>query len=198
MNIVTAVYVPTLSETIQIVQADCVLAGRHADAIWVLLAYSAAQKEILHVPLQEIYEKMVAGEAFLALRESDGCLVGYQTLGLWPEVRIVEPRSKVVLPPYRQSGVGTALSRAILNLAVKRYPDWLFLALASGGSVGIWKDQIGLVEITHTYLPDCLYTICPLCEKQAEALAVGKRCCATALVWPGNHRGQALITKETK
>ncbi len=196
MKIVNTVSVPSLSETIQIVQADCVLAGRHADAVWVLLAYSAAQKEILHVPLQEIYAKMVSGEAFLALRESDGCLVGYQTLGLWSEVEIVEPRSKVVLPPYRKSGVGSALSGAILEYMVSHYPSWLVLALASGGSVGIWKDQLGFVEVSHKHLPDCLYTICQLCEKQPEALQAGKRCCAAALVWPDNVRGKELIGKE--
>lgn len=196
MKIISSVGVPTLSEKIRIVQADCVLAGRHADAVWVLLAYSAAQKEILHVPLQEIYTNMVAGQAFLALRESDGCLVGYQTLGLWTEAEIVEPRSKVVLPPYRLSGVGTALSRAVLDFMTVQYPEWLVLALASGKSVPIWRDQLGFVEISHKYLPDCLYSICPLCEKQSEAQASGKRCCAPALVWPGNKRGKELIGKE--
>ena len=197
MKTVNLVQLPN-GERVNIVQSDCVLAGRHADAVWVMLAWSSAAGEILQVSLQEIYANMVAGNAFLALRHEDGCLVGYQTFGLWPEARIQEPRSKVVLPPYRQQGVGTVLSQAILEYMVQQRPEWLVLALASGGSVPIWKGKLGFVEVDQHLLPDCLWSICNLCANHEAALAAGKKCCAPALVWPGNQRGQMLIEKSRK
>ncbi|MFA6005407.1 MAG: hypothetical protein WC775_02875 [Patescibacteria group bacterium] len=135
---------------------------QHTDNILALLNGEAAL-----VPVQgaEIAQTIAAGLNLIAYDHAAGAVVGYQSIGLWNQLGLLELRSAKVLPNYRGNGLNTVMKQLAISIGMQQFPGRKFLGFteAESKSRGILS-KLGFQEMTMQQVAakwQELSSICP-------------------------------------
>ena len=103
------------------------------------------------VPVQasEIVQTTLADLNFIACDSQNGAVIGYQSIGLWDKLQLLELRSAKVLPEYRGKGLNTVMKKVAISVGMQKFPGWKFIGFteAESKSRGILH-KLGFQEVS--------------------------------------------------
>lgn len=124
------------------------------------------EQALVPVDPKEITDSIAQELSLVAVDSSrENKVVGYQSIGIWRDDKLLELRSAKVLPEYRGGGVNTLMKKLAIKMGIEKFPDWFFLGFTEfeSKSRGILL-KLGFQEIPLERVKEEFYnlsTICP-------------------------------------
>lgn len=98
-----------------------------------------------------IQKKMDEGKAVIAVTP-EGTWVGFCYIEAWEHEKYVANSGLIVSPPFRKTGVATAIKRKIFELSRQRYPQAKLFGLTTGLAVMKINSDLGYEPVTYSEL----------------------------------------------
>ncbi|NQT49380.1 GNAT family N-acetyltransferase [Candidatus Kuenenbacteria bacterium] len=121
------------------------------------------------------------GNAQAGLLFIDGKLCGYSSFKIWQSC--IEMMSLIVKKEFRNQGLGFQLRQFVLEKALKRFPEKMFLSLPNKNSINIVRKS-GFVDLFKLALPLELRESCENCLEENDF----PNCHCQALVFPSENQ----------
>ncbi|MFN3840473.1 MAG: GNAT family N-acetyltransferase [Cyclobacteriaceae bacterium] len=125
----------------------------YAEAITAEMAESAKARGtgIAKRSPEYIEKKMEEGKSVIAVTR-DGTWVGFCYIEAWEHEKYVANSGLIVAPPFRKTGVATAIKRKIFELSRQRYPQAKLFGLTTGLAVMKINSDLGYEPVTYSEL----------------------------------------------
>ncbi len=94
-------------------------------------------------------EKILSGDAVLALDKTTGDWVGFGYVSPWEGGAFVATSALIVRPAYRGLGVARRLKEVALDAGRKRYPGARFFGLSTSEAVARINRDLGFKEVAY-------------------------------------------------
>ncbi len=116
---------------------------------------------LLEVNADTILEWIDQGHSLVGKTKS-GILVAHQALKVWEKEKLIEGRSAIVKPEYRDRRYVSAMKKAIDEIAAALYPGYGMVSFTERESKirGIVQ-RAGYRELPMTKVPDAMFADCP-------------------------------------
>lgn len=98
-----------------------------------------------------IEKKMEEGKAVIAVTTA-GTWVGFCYIEAWEHEKYVANSGLIVSPPFRKTGVATAIKRKIFELSRQKYPESKIFGLTTGLAVMKINSELGYEPVTYSEL----------------------------------------------
>lgn len=152
MKMATTIFIQSSKEHLELVSE-----------IFSLISFEASQKMMCSQKMEDLIEQISGGEAIIAFCDSEW--VGYCYIQSWNNYS--EICGSVVKPSFRKQGIGTALKKACLELALKKYPNKPVITLSHDASMQT-SLKLGF-EVCDKYSFDSeVWDLCCQCESFAD------------------------------
>jgi GNAT superfamily N-acetyltransferase len=132
-----------------------------------------------------IEKKMDEGKAVIAVT-TEGAWVGFCYIEAWEHEKYVANSGLIVSPPFRKTGVATAIKRKIFELSRQKYPEAKIFGLTTGLAVMKINSDLGYEPVTYSELTtdEEFWKGCRSCVNYEILLSKDrKNCMCTAMLF---------------
>lgn len=148
--------------------------------------------------VEYIRNKLMKGEAFLALHNATLKIAGFCYIEAWDHGKFIANSGLLIFPEFRNHGLASKLKEFAFRKSRERHPDAKLFGLTTNSSVMRINSELGYRPVTYTELTDAdsFWNGCQSCVNYPVLMSKSKKnCLCTAMLFDPKKREQkdALI-----